>query len=267
VLGPAPKPPTPAVHSGRAEALSEVFITGIGVVVPGAVEHGVVRYAANLPLREVDLRARLEAVLDLPVAVGHDVAAAAEAEAAATGVTDVLFVALGTGVAAAHVRDGRADRGATGQAGELGHLVVVPGGEPCTCGNRGCVEVYASAAAVARRYKELTGMSDADAAYVASVTETDRQAGAVWAEAVDSLAAGITAAVMLLDPAVVLLGGGLSGAGDRLLEPVRKAVAERCTWRAAPPLRLGVLGAAAGRHGAARLARELADTIAKERRS
>jgi len=239
-------------------------VAAVGVVVPGAVGDGVVRYAANLPLRDTDLRALLTAELAMPVAVAHDVTAAAEAEAAAAGTPDLLFVALGTGVAAANVRDGRADRGATGQAGELGHVVVVPDGEPCACGNRGCVEVYASAASIARRYAQLTGTSDVDARHVAQAVETDHQAAVVWGDAVEALAAGIAAATMLLDPPVVVLGGGLSGAGDQLLEPVRKAVAERCTWRSTPPVQLSVLGAAAGRFGAARLALELADTT-KER--
>ena len=239
-------------------------VAAVGVVVPGAVDDGRVRYAANLPLHDVELQAVLRSRLDLPVVLGHDVAAAAEAEAEALGATDLLFVALGTGVAAARVRDGVADRGATGQAGELGHVVVLPGGERCTCGNRGCVEVYASAASIARRYRELSGTATAEAQHVASLAETDRLAATVWHEAVDALAAGVTAAVMLLDPAEVVIGGGLSGAAEALLQPVRKAMAERFTWRTPPPLRLGLLGAAAGQHGAARLARRLANHDQKE---
>lgn len=240
-------------------------VCAVGVVVPGAVDDGVVRYAANLPLRDVALRARLRAQLGLPVEVGHDVAAAAEAEAAALGASDVLFVGLGTGVAAAYVRDGRADRGATGQAGELGHVVAVPGGEPCKCGNRGCVEIYASAASIARRYREMSGIAVEDASHVASLVDTDQLAATVWQEAVDALATGLAAVVMLLDPALVLLGGGLAGAGERLVAPVRTALTERLTWRTPPPLRLGALGAAAGQHGAARLALQLVNSNQKER--
>ncbi|HJQ43120.1 MAG TPA: ROK family protein [Jatrophihabitantaceae bacterium] len=231
-----------------ARSLMSADVDAVAVVVPGAVDEGVVRHAVNVRLHDVDLRAALEDELGLPAVVGHDVAAAGEAEAALAG-TDLLFVAIGTGIAGINVVDGRAHRGTSGRAGEIGHLVVVPDGEPCACGNRGCVEAYASAASIARRY------GDGPAEVVASRLGIDARADVVWHEAIGALAAGIAAAVTVLDPPVVLIGGGLAAAGDALLVPLRDRLADAFAWRSSPPVHLGRLGVDAGIHGAARLAR------------
>ena len=252
--------PTPAADvvgaiGSLAQSLLTADVASAAVVVPGAVEGGVVRYAANVALSGVDVRGPVEHLLGVPVVLGHDVSAAAEAEAALSG-TDLLFVAIGTGIAGVAVFDGRAHRGATGRAGELGHLVVVPGGEMCGCGNRGCVEAYASAASIARRYRAATGDTQARAEDVVARLSRDAAADEVWRAATDALAAGIAAAVSVVDPPVVLLGGGLAAADSDLLAPVRARLADALPWRPAPPVHLGRLGADAGIHGAARLARE-----------
>jgi len=93
--------------------------------------------------------------LGLPVVVGHDVRTGGVAEAvlgAGRGAGDFLFLPIGTGVSAALMIDGRAYTGTTGGTGEIGHIVVRPGGEPCACGQHGCLEAYASASAISRRY-------------------------------------------------------------------------------------------------------------------
>jgi hypothetical protein len=183
-------------------------------------ECGVAVFSANLGWRDLPLRSLLAARTGLPVGLGHDVRAGALAEAAlgaARGVRDVLFVAVGAGVAGAALVDGRL-LVAGGFAGELGHLRVDPAGEPCGCGGRGCVETVASAAAIARRYAARTGRPVAGAAAVAArVRKGDPDAVAVWEEAVGALAEGLAAAVTLLAPRLVVVGRGLAGAGELLL--------------------------------------------------
>jgi glucokinase len=250
-----------------AAALRTEDTSAAGVVTPGVLDTatGVVRFAANLGWRDVALGAALQAALGLPVVVGHDVAAAAQVEAAELGADDLLYVALGTGIAAAHVVGGTARRGHTGAAGELGHIVAVTDGEPCPCGRRGCLERYASGAAISRRYAAvrradaLPDRAAADAQEIAARAATEPLAQTVWTDAAAALGAALATATTLLDPAVVVLGGGVAGAGDVLLAPVEKALAAALPWREPPPVRLGVLGSAAGVRGAARLARALGE--------
>ncbi|MGW0506358.1 ROK family protein [Micromonospora sp. NPDC003241] len=142
----------------RADGLAPA---ALGIVVPGVVDEarGVAVWSANVGFRDVPLRALATARLGLPTALGHDVRAGGLAEArlgAGRDAGHVLFVAIGTGIAAAHVVAGSAATGAHGAAGELGHILVRPDGPPCGCGRAGCLESIASASAVARRYAALT---------------------------------------------------------------------------------------------------------------
>ncbi|HEU5268260.1 MAG TPA: ROK family protein [Jatrophihabitans sp.] len=230
-----------------------------GVVVPGVVDAdaGVAAYSANLGWRDVPLGRLLAADLDLPVAVGHDVAAAGLAESTlgrARGAHDCLMVVIGTGIAGVLVADGTALRGATGTAGEIGHVPVYPDGEPCACGQRGCLETYASAASLARRYAAAGGVGPATARDIVAEIANDPVAAQVWRDAVDALAVALVAATMLLDPALIVLGGGLAEAGDALLAPVCDGLAARLAWRPAPELAVSPLASRAGRVGAAILA-------------
>jgi glucokinase len=236
----------------------------VGVASAGIVADGIVRYAANLPWRDEPVRDRIADASGLPTALGHDVAAAAVAESARVAERDVLFVALGTGIAAARVRDGVAETGATGRAGEIGHCPVRPDGEQCACGQRGCLEQYASAAAIARRYARRTGR-EVDTAEIARRVPNDADAAEVWSTAVETLAAALATCTLLLDPEVIVLGGGLADAGEPLLAPLRTGLAARLVWRAAPPLRAAVLGPAAGQLGAACLALQLTDRLTGKR--
>jgi glucokinase len=239
-----------------------IGVAAAGVAVPGIVddERGVAVFSANLGWRDVPLRALLAERTGLPVGLGHDVRAGALAEAAlgaGRGVGDLLFVAVGAGVSAAALVDGRPLHGG-GFAGELGHLRVDPEGEPCGCGGRGCVETLASAAAIARRYAARTGRPAAGAAAVAArVRAGDPDAAAVWEEAVGALAEGLAAAVAVLAPRLVVVGGGLAGAGDLLLRPLAGQLAARLSPRSArmPRLAAAALGDQAGCLGAALLAR------------
>ncbi|MFG2574688.1 ROK family protein [Streptomyces sp. NPDC048481] len=235
------------------------------VAVPGIVDEakGVAVYAANLGWRDVPLRARLAERLQIPVALGHDVRTGGLAEGrvgAGRGADRFLFVALGTGIAGAIGVDGRVEAGAHGFAGEIGHIVVRPGGTPCPCGQHGCLERYASAAAVGQAWAAASGDPDADAAHCAkAVVSADPEAVRVWQHAVDALADGLITAVTLLDPRTLVIGGGLAEAGETLFTPLREAVRRRVTFQTLPRIVPAALGDSAGCLGAALLARDLLD--------
>lgn len=248
----------------RAHALSLGSTpAAIGVVTPGLVDErdGVVRYAANLRLRDVPLRALVSGDLGLPVVVGHDARAAGIAEAtagAAVGLDNFLLLPLGTGIAAAVVVHGVPVAGATRAAGEVGHMPVYPGGEPCSCGQRGCLEVYASAGGMARRYARRVGTSGADSQAIADAVATDPHARAVWNDATQALGTALATLTLALDPACVVLGGGLAEAGALFLDPVREALHGALAWRNPPPVLRSAFGAQAAQVGAAIMARRKA---------
>jgi glucokinase len=244
-------------EAARARGLS---VVAAGVVTPGIIDErtGTVLYTSNLGWRDLPLRSLLAQATGLPVVTGHDVRAAGRAEqlfGAARGVDDFMLVPIGTGVAAALVTSGRPVTGRTGAAGEFGHIPVVPDGEACICGQRGCLEVYASGAGLARRYAARTG-ERVSARTVVARLQDDEVAAAVWADAIRALALGLVTSTLLLDPGVFVLGGGFTGAGGALFRPLRAALADGLAWRAAPPLRVAELGPEAGRIGAAALAFE-----------
>jgi glucokinase len=235
-------------------------VVGAGVVVPGLVDPaaGIASYSANIGWRDLELVAALGAEWSLPVRIGNDVAAGGVAElrtGAGRDVADLVFVPVGTGIAAALLSGGRLVSGDGGATAELGHVTVRPGAA-CGCGRDGCLEAWASAGAISRRYAELAGRPVAGAAEVADRLDDDPVARRVWADAVDALAEGLTTVALLFGPALVVIGGGLGHAGDRLLDPLRTALAERARVVAAPPLATAAHGSRAGVVGAAMLARD-----------
>ena len=235
----------------------------IGVVTPGLVDEdaGVVKYAANLNFRDVPLRALIHDDLGLPVAVGNDARSAGVAEAvagAARGLDDFLLLPLGTGIAAAIVVRGHPVAGASRAAGEVGHMPVHPGGEQCSCGQRGCLEVYASAGGLARRYARLGGPSALDSRAIAAAVGTDPVARQVWDDATLALGTALATLTLTLDPARIVLGGGLADAGDMFFDPVRAALRDALAWRSPPPVVRSAFGARAALVGAAVLARRVA---------
>ncbi|MFE2418868.1 ROK family protein [Streptomyces hokutonensis] len=238
-----------------------------GVAVPGIVdaERGIAAYSANLGWRDVPLRDLLAARLGgVPVALGHDVRTGGLAEGrigAGKGADRFLFVPLGTGIAGAIGIDGRVEAGAHGFAGEIGHIVVRPGGAPCPCGQTGCLERYASAAAVTEAWAAVSADPDADAADCAkAVASGDPRAEKVWQEAVDALADGLLTALTLLDPRTIIIGGGLAEAGETLFTPLREAVRARITFQKPPTIVPAALGDTAGCLGAGLLAWDLLTT-------
>ncbi|MER6268352.1 ROK family protein [Streptomyces sp. NPDC001797] len=237
-----------------------------GLAVPGIVDEqaGVAVYSANLGWRDVPLRTLLADRLGIPVALGHDVRTGGLAEGrlgAGRGADRYFFVALGTGIAGGFGLDGRVEPGAHGFAGEIGHVVVRPQGAPCPCGQRGCLERYASAAAVSEAWAKAAGAPDADAADCAkAVTSGDPNAVRVWGDAVAALADGLVTALTLLDPRVLIIGGGLAEAGSVLFDPLREAVERRVTFQKLPTIVPAELGDTAGCLGAGLLAQDLLKT-------
>ncbi|MFC8347636.1 ROK family protein [Streptomyces sp. NPDC057280] len=248
-----------------AEHLGEPA-SAAGVAVPGIVdaERGVAVYAANLGWRDVPLRALLTERLGTPVALGHDVRTGGLAEGrigAGQGADRFFFVPLGTGIAGAIGIGGRVEAGAHGFAGEIGHIVVRPGGTPCPCGQAGCLERYASAAAVSDAWAAATGDPEAGAADCAKAVESgDARARDVWQNAVDALADGLVTALTLLDPSTLIIGGGLAEAGETLFTPLRDAIRQRITFQKLPSVVPAALGDTAGCLGAGLLAWDLLTT-------
>ena len=184
----------------------------------------------------------------------HDVTAAGTAEwrcGAGRGVDDLAVVVIGTGIAATLVTGGTVVRGGCGQAGELGHVVVRPGGPPCACGRRGCLEAISSARAIADAYAARSGRSVDGAIDVFTRLGRDPVADEIWQEAADALADALLMVRALLAPSRIVVGGGLAGAGEALLAPVRARLEGAAGPEAVPPVVAAELGSRAGVVGAA----------------
>jgi len=255
-------------------------IAAVGIGAAGFVDstRSTVLFAPNLAWRDEPLRADLEKRIGLPVVVENDANAAAWGEftyGAGEDVSDSLLVTLGTGVGGGIVLNGELHRGAFGVAAEIGHMRVVPDGRLCGCGNRGCWEQYASGTALVRDTRDqarqgsliarsLVDRAGGDIERITGplITEAARDGDAFAQEQLASLGRwvgeGIASLTAVLDPAVVVLGGGVSEAGDLLLEPVRNHFRANLTGRSYRPaleVRAARLGNKAGMIGAADLAR------------
>lgn len=256
----------------------------LGVGVPGLVDDsGTMHFAPNLPAGAgVDFKTRLARAVHartgraMRIVVDNDATCATVAEwtiGAATGATDAVGVTLGTGIGAGIVSAGALVRGHNGYAGEAGHMVVDPSGPLCSCGRRGCWERYASGSGLARLAREAASAGRLDAVIAmaggdeesvrgehvtAAAASGDRGALEVMAELGRWTALGIANLVTLLDPSVVVIGGGLARAGELLLDPTRSAYADvmyAVDERPAVAIVAAELGEIAGAVGAAFLAR------------
>jgi glucokinase len=249
-----------AIVELRAQLPEAARVRAVGLVVPGLVdvEQGIAIYAANIGWQQLPLRRLVAEAVGLPVVLDHDVRAAGLAElelGSGRDFQEVLFVALGTGVAAAVITRGQVFAGATGRAGELGHLPVFPEGEWCACGQRGCTETYASASALSRRYSAASGISDVSAQDVISrAVDGDPMAEGIFAEAVAALGRALVSYVLLMDPELIIIGGGMAASGEALLYPLNREVQAGLVWRPAPPISNGKFTGDAGRRGAGLLA-------------
>lgn len=236
---------------------SDAATGAVGLAVPGIVDPvaGVAVSSMILGWHDVPFAELVGRRTGRPVAVGHDVRLAGHAEftkGAGAGLTDALFVTLGSGVGAACLVDGRIYTGHHGLGGEIAHLVVDPDGPACRCGKNGCVEMIASAGAVADAYRAVTGSTAADAAAVARrAAAGEAAATAVWTRATTLLGRAISAYCELMDTQTVIVGGGMSSAGDILFEPLRRAVTAGVSLTPRPRVVPAALGPQAGIHGAA----------------
>jgi glucokinase len=206
----------------------------------------------------VPLRDDLQRRFGVPVVLDNDANAGTLGEwrfGAGRGYDDLLYVNIGTGIGGGVICGGRLVRGARNLAGEIGHATVVRNGPLCTCGRRGCLEACASGDALGRRGSEALGRPLGGRELFALAAEGALDARRVLAEVVEDLAHGIGAAVSVLNPAAVIIGGGLSEAPEALfLQPLRGAIARYCLPEAAGSLRVeaaklrydaGVMGAVA----------------------
>ena len=282
---PAPSRDQAAVFDGLARAVADVQaeaareIAAVGFGIPCMIDRrrGVAVMSIHLPLDEVPFAALMGERLELPVFADNDANLAMLAEhraGAARGANHAVMLTLGTGIGGGLIIDGELYRGSVGAGAELGHMVIDENGPPCqgNCPNRGCLEVMASGTALAREGlrvaeeipgsalgralaagREITGMM---------VTELAHDGDPESREAVEvigtHLGVGICSLVNIFNPEVVVVGGGVIAAGELLLEPARRVVAERALRPARDLVRIerAAFGAESGMVGAAALALE-----------
>jgi glucokinase len=256
------------------DARPDVLAAGLGIPATIDRERGVAINAVNLEITDVPVRDIMRERLGLPVFIDNDANCAALAEflfGAGKGARDLVMLTLGTGIGGGLVLGGEIYRGSSGAGAELGHMVIDENGPRCqgTCPNHGCLETFASGTALAREGTAAAGREPGSALGQAlakgegvsgkTVTEAaiagDAAAREVMAAAGRHLGVGLASFANIFDPDVILIGGGVSAAGDLLLDPAR----EELRARALPPMnkvpvRLAELGPDAGMIGAAAMA-------------
>jgi glucokinase len=262
----------------RDAGLNNERIGGIGIGAPGTPDDqkGIIVYANNLKFRNVPIRAEMEKYTFLPVCIDNDANCAALAEStagAAKGVQDSVTITIGTGLGSGVVIGGKIYSGFNHAAAEIGHMVIVSGGERCTCGRDGCWESYASATGLIRQTREaaykhpkslickLVGGDldkiDAKTAFDAA-RQGDATGEAVVRQFIIYLGDGIVNLINIFQPEVLVIGGGVSKEGEYLLEPLRRYVRQYAYTReevAQTEIRVALMGNDAGIVGAAMLCR------------
>lgn len=257
--------------------LEKTDVAAIGYGTPGPMSHkqGIIYASPNLPgWKDVPLRDRFSKATGLPVTLDNDANAAAFGEfvaGAGKGARDMVLLTLGTGIGGGIILNGELQRGAFDNAAEIGHTIVVPNGRPCPCGQRGCLERYGSANAVAERFIEAlragedsplkarveAGEAPTSVDIARAARAGDPLAARIWDETCLYLAIACVNIQHVLNPECVVLAGGLIGAGEQLLTPVRAHFRQQA-WQIArdhPRIEFATLGDDAGIIGAAALAR------------
>ena len=255
--------------------MTEADIASIGIGIPGVAQgdSGVVFNCTNLGWINVPLRAEMQKYINKPVFLDNDANVAALAESyfgVSAGYKSSVMITLGTGVGGGIVINGRPWAGAHGRGGEIGHMTLVPDGAPCTCGNNGCVERYCSATAIIRMAKQecysfpntaILKKAGGDInrvnakLVIDAAKEGDASALRVFNSFVKYLAMTINDITAFFDPDIIVLGGGVSYAGDFLLNNVAALLPRYQMFKALPlpKLALAKLGNEAGIVGAAML--------------
>ncbi len=247
-------------------SMEEVESVGIGSPGTPEKETGNILYSNNLGWNDVPLLAELGKYIPVPMKVDNDANCAALGEflaGAAKGCKSAVMITLGTGVGGGIVLDGQIYDGVNHAGAEIGHTVIVSGGELCTCGRRGCWEAYASATALIRMGKEaaaanpdslLNSFEKLNGLIIFKAADQgDEAAQKVIDQYLFYVAEGLTNVVNVFQPEAVVIGGGICGQGERILKPIREQVAKDvfCKQVSVPQIVTATLGNAAGIIGAA----------------
>ena len=249
-------------------------IDSIGVGIPGIANNtGTIIKCTNMNWHYIPFASLVHQRLDVPVYIDNDANVAALAESVAgvsRGTSSSVFITIGTGIGSGIILNGRIWSGAHGIGGELGHTILEIGGNLCTCGNHGCLERYCSANALIRIGREAV-VSHPDSAILAAAQGDPQKVKArtiidaartgdplaveLYTRYISYLGQAVANVVNFLDPEIIVLGGGVSGAGDFLLNPLRVEFKKYVLFndQPLPRLELAVLGADAGIIGAAML--------------
>ena len=252
-----------------------IELASIGIGIPGIADQktGVVPFCTNLGWKNVPLRETFQKYINKPIFIDNDatVAGLAESVAGVSANTDSsVFLTLGTGVGAGIVIRGKVWSGFHGVGSEVGHMIMEIDGEPCSCGNRGCLERYTSATAIIRMAREavakhpdslIMSLCGGDPSLINAkmvfdaAREGDEQGLKVFRRYARYLGQAIATIVNFFDPEVIVLGGGVSKAGKFLLDAVREEAPKYCIYKSMPISRieLAELGPDAGIIGAAML--------------
>ena len=254
--------------------LNKTEIEGIGIDIPGPVnEQGICAFAVNLHWGKVNIVKEIEKMTGIRTRALNDANAAALGElwmGAGTDARSVLLVTLGSGLGSGLVVDGRIVTGRHGAAGEVGHMTVVPGGRPCKCGRSGCIERYASARGIVVTFNEAASSgafdeslfsehvpqdeTDALSVYTAA-SEGDPRALHAFSVMADKLGFALAQVACVIDPGVILLGGGITAAADIYLDTLRSSYRSYSLAAVADTeIRCSTLLGDAGVYGAARYA-------------
>lgn len=250
-------------------------IASVGIGIPGIAssETGEIIKCTNMGWKHVPFRDTFRKFLDKPVYIENDANVAALAESVAgisAGTSSSVFITIGTGIGSGIIINGQIWKGAHGIGGELGHVILDLDGVPCTCGNHGCLERYCSATAMIRMAREavaehpeskILSLAGGDPACIEAKTVFDASkaeditAADVYRKYISYLAQAIAGVINLLDPEVIVLGGGVSKAGNDLLDPLVREIPQYVLFndQPLPSVRIAVLGSEAGIIGASML--------------
>ena len=263
------------VSTAASAGIRSEQIRSVGVGIPGIADRstGSVVKCTNMGWFHVPFREEFRRHLDVPVNIDNDANVAALAESVvgvSAGTSSSVFITIGTGIGSGIIVDGKIWNGFHGIGGELGHVIFSLNGVPCSCGNHGCLERYCSATALIRMAREaidahpdtkMMEMVSKDVSQIEARTVIDAArsgdplASQVYGRYIDYLSQAIASVVNFLDPEVIVLGGGVSKAGDFLLDPLHREYPKYVIYndQPMPEIKLAVLGSEAGIIGAAML--------------